>query len=137
MKKIITLLVAVIIINIATNAQVMGNQKATWITIKSNNLKCWECKNVLLNFMVKEVKANYENGIMDYVFNLVKGEVRIKYIPDRITPDDIRLIFNEAGFDADDTKAEEGSYKKLPPTCKRTEDGGGPKKGSPCHVDPN
>lgn len=137
MKKILALAIAVISINTASQAQVMGNQKATWITIKSNNLKCWECKNVLLNFMVKEVKANYENGIMDYVFNLVKGEVRIKYIPDRITPDDIRLIFNEAGFDADDTKAEEGSYKKLPPNCKRVEDGGGPKKGTPCHVDPN
>lgn len=136
MKKIFVLILATIVFNTVLKAQVMGNQKATWITIKSNNLKCWECKNVLLNFLVKEVKANYENGIIDYVFNLVKGEVRIKYIPDRITPDDIRLVFNEAGFDADETKAEEGSYKKIPPACKRTEDGGGPKKGAPCHIEP-
>ncbi len=136
MKKLLLCILTTIAINKVTQAQVMGNQKATWVTIQSNNLKCWDCKNLLQNFMIKEVKANYESGVLDYVFNLIKGEVRIKYIPDRITPDDIRLIFNEAGFDADSTKAEEGSYKKLPPICKRAEDGGGPKKGAPCHLQP-
>jgi hypothetical protein len=43
---------------------------------------------------------------------------------------------NNAGFDADDSKAEESAYKKLPPICKRAADGGGPQKGKPCHMQP-
>ena len=41
-----------------------------------------------------------------------------------------------AGFDADEIKATEESYKLLPPNCKRAADGGGPKKGKPCHIEP-
>ncbi len=33
-------------------------------------------------------------------------------------------------------KATEDSYKKLPPACKRNEEGGGPQKGKPCHMQP-
>ena len=47
-----------------------------------------------------------------------------------------KVYLDDFAFDADETKAEEGSYKKIPPACKRTEDGGGPKKGSPCHIEP-
>ena len=135
-KQSFLLLVSIFIFSQAIDAQVMGNQKAVWVTIKSNNLKCYECKNLLLNFLTKEVKANYESGILESRFNLIQGEAKFKYIPDRITPEDIRIIFNQVGFDADEEKAEEEQYKKLPPNCKRAADGGGPKKGSPCHIEP-
>jgi hypothetical protein len=57
-------------------------------------------------------------------------------MPDRVTPDEIRTAMNNAGFDADTTKAEPDVYKVLPPICKRPEDGGGPQKGKPCHIPP-
>ena len=138
MKKLFQLFAFVIICFFSSkiNAQVMA-QKPEWIVIKSANLRCWICKDRLESYVDKESKANYESGIAQMKFNLFSSEIRIQYYPDRITPEDIREIINNAGFDADTTKATESSYKKLPPLCKRNEDGGGPTKGNPCHLNPN
>jgi hypothetical protein len=138
MKKILQL-IAFVIISLASskvNCQVMA-QKPEWIVIKSANLRCWICKDRLESYVDKESKANYESGIAQMKFNLFSSEIRIQYYPDRITPEDIKEIINNAGFDADSSKATESSYKKLPPLCKRNEDGGGPTKGNPCHLNPN
>ncbi len=110
--------------------------KPLWITIKSANLKCWECKERLEKFLIRENKANMESGIAQWKINLLQGEIRLQYLPDRTNPEVIKTALNNAGFDADDMKAEEEAYKLLPPACKRTEDGGGPKNRKPCHVQP-
>jgi hypothetical protein len=65
------------------------------------------------------------------------GTLKIQYVPDRITLDYIRVTLNNAGYDADSTKAEPDAYKMLPPICKRAEDGGGPQKGKPCNLPPD
>ncbi|MCX6208597.1 MAG: hypothetical protein NTZ59_03590 [Bacteroidetes bacterium] len=137
MKSIIKSLVVCffVVAALKSNAQVMA-QKAQWVTIKSNNLKCWECKQRLEAYMMKESDASFEGGIAELKFNLVQGELKVKYYPDRIDTSDIKLIMNNAGFDADTEKANPDSYTKLPAICKRAEDGGGPKKGEPCHVEP-
>ncbi len=136
-KNILILLVAFLAVSFnKAHGQVMA-QKAVWITIKSANLKCWICKDKLETYINTESKANYESGISQVKFNLFSSEMRILYYPDRITPEDIRVIINNAGFDADEEKATEASYKKLPPLCKRNEDGGGPSKGKPCHMPPD
>jgi hypothetical protein len=112
------------------------SQKAQWITIKSNNLRCWECKQKLENFLIA---ANYQeanNGMLQRKYNLFSGEIRIQYLPDRVTPDILRYTINEAGFDADSTKADVEAYKKLPPICKRAEDGGGPQLRKNCQIEP-
>ena len=110
--------------------------KQEWITIKSANLKCWECKERLDRYLVLENNAIFQKGLIQWRINLISGEIRLQYIPDRVTPDDIRAALNNAGFDADNEKASEEAYKKLPPICKRAEDGGGPQKGKPCHLQP-
>lgn len=136
-KNILILLVAFLAVSFnKAHGQVMA-QKAVWIIIKSANLKCWICKDKLETYINTESKANYESGISQVKFNLFSSEMRILYYPDRITPEDIRVIINNAGFDADEEKATEASYKKLPPLCKRNEDGGGPSKGKPCHMPPD
>ncbi len=68
---------------------------------------------------------------------MLSGTTRVQYYPDRTNPNYIKTAFNNGGFDADDMKANEESYKMLPPACKRVEEGGGPKKGKPCHMNPN
>ena len=138
MKRFVNIAVVIILCSICnnSNAQVMA-QKAEWITIKSANLRCWICKERLESYVDKESKMNFESGIAQMKFNLFSSEIRIQYYPDRIEPDDIRIIINNAGFDADTTKATVSSYNKLPFICKRNEDGGGPSKGKPCHLPPN
>lgn len=110
--------------------------KFQWVTVKSANLRCWECKERLDKYLIVENKANMESGIMQWKINMLQGEIKFQYLPDRTNPEAIKAALNNAGFDADDSKAEEEAYKKLPPICKRAEDGGGPKKGKPCHIQP-
>ncbi|MBS1639177.1 MAG: hypothetical protein JST94_00075 [Bacteroidetes bacterium] len=134
MKKIL-FIICFAFAAVFVNAQVMS-AKMEWLTIKSNNLKCWVCKEKLMDYLKTENAMNMQNGMTDYRFNLLQGEIKIFYHPDRVSADEIRTAMNNAGFDADSTKAEPDAYKKLPPICKRAEDGGGPTKGKPCHIQP-
>ncbi|BAV06526.1 Copper chaperone CopZ [Filimonas lacunae] len=133
MKKIVTLLAAGILVMAAASAQ---EKKAEWITLKVPQLKCWECKDRLEKYLAREKGPNDDAGILRWQIVMSAGTIRIQYAPSRITPDYIKTAINNAGFDADETKATEDSYKTLPPVCKRAEEGGGPQKGKPCSVPP-
>ncbi len=133
MKKIGILLLFLFIANLELNAQ---QPKSQWVTIKSPNLKCWVCKERLDKYLLMENKAQMEMGMMQWKINLLQGEIKVQFLPDRTSAENIRIALNNAGFDADDEKAEEEAYKKLPPICKRATDGGGPTKGKPCHMQP-
>ncbi len=134
MKKYIFLLLSLFFVSFL-NAQVMS-AKAKTIIIKSSNLRCWECSERLDKYLTVENKSFLESAMLEWKINLLKGEIKIKYLPDRASIEDIRAVINNAGFDADDEKAEPEAYKKLPTSCKREVDGGGPQKGKPCHVKP-
>ncbi len=110
--------------------------KVQWITVKSANLKCWECKERLDKYLIIENKSNMEGGIVQWKFFLLQGEIKLQYYPDRVTPDMIRTALNNAGFDADNELATEEAYKMLPQACKRADEGGGPQLRKPCHLEP-
>ncbi len=146
MKKII--FIAVVALGFAITAKAQ-TPKAQWITIKSANLKCWECKTLLEQYLKRANASQMEMGMIQWRINLMQGEIRIQYWPDRTNPSYIKTTIANAGFDAgelkqgakvvdpkDEIKATEDAYKLLPPNCKRAEDGGGPKKGKPCHMEP-
>ncbi len=135
MKHVI-FLGALFFIGLCTQAQVM-QQKAVWSTISIPQLKCWICKEKLENYLLKEKGPAGDAGIIKWTINMNAGTMRIQYVPDRITLDYIHTAINNAGFDADSTKAEPDSYKMLPPICKRKEDGGVPQKGKPCNIPPD
>lgn len=134
MKKILLLLIASFAIGTVSFGQLQP-RKAEWITIKTPNVRCWECKKRLEDYMAREIQLN-QSGIIKMTINMLGGTTRVQYWNDRTNRDMIKTSFNNAGFDADDTKATEDAYKILPPQCKRNEEGGGPKKGKPCHMDP-
>jgi periplasmic mercuric ion binding protein len=133
MKKI--LFFAVLLCGLAFNAAAQA-PKAQWVTITSANLKCWECKTLLDEYLKRANGTMMESGMIQWKFNLIKGEVRVQYYPDRTNPNTIKTAIVNAGFDADDMKATEESYKTLPTKCKRKEDGGGPQPKKPCHMEP-
>lgn len=135
MKKLLFLLTIILIASTA-KAQVMSAKPQTAV-IKSANLRCWECKQRLEDYLTIQNKAYLESAIIEMKFDLLKGELKVKFYPDRASLDDIKNAIVNAGFDADTEKANEESYKKLPTACKRPEEGGGPKKGAPCHLPPN
>ncbi|MBI2275514.1 MAG: hypothetical protein HYU70_17095 [Bacteroidetes bacterium] len=118
------------------NALQAQQPKSEWVTIKSANLRCWECKEKLDKYLLMENKANMESGMMTWKINLLQGEIKVQFLPDRTSASAIKAALNNAGFDADADKAEPEAYKLLPPICKRAEDGGGPQPRKPCHVQP-
>jgi copper chaperone CopZ len=111
-------------------------QKQQWVTIKSVNLKCWECKESLEKYLAKANQSVLQSGITQMKFNLLQGEIKIQFWPDRCDIETIRATINNAGFDADTEKAEPEAYKKIPPICKYAEEGGGPQPKKPCHIPP-
>lgn len=135
MKKV---LISIFLFAWASSAksQVM-QQKAQWATISVPQLKCWTCKEKLEQYLLREKGPNGDAGIVKWTIAMNTGTLKIQYVPDRITLDYIRVAINNAGFDADSTKAEPESYKMLPPLCKRSTDGGGPQKGKPCNLPPD
>jgi hypothetical protein len=136
MKKIILSIALMLLVATKMNAQVMAS-KPVWVTIKSANLHCWECRELLDKYLFDENNQNMENGMLKWTFNLIAGEIRVQYLPDRVSVDEIKTAMNNAGFYADTAKAEPTVYIKLPPACKLPSEGGGPKKGVPCHLQPN
>jgi hypothetical protein len=134
--KITAFVVVVLFFSTKVNAQTVMASKAVWVTIKSENLRCWTCRELLDKYLVKQNKFEFEGGIIEWRFNLLAGEIKFRYLPDRVNVDDLRVTLNNAGFDADTTKAVAETYAKLPPICKRPADGGGPTKGNPCHMEP-
>ncbi len=135
MKKVVFIGLIVALSSVKINAQVMA-AKAKTVVIKSANLRCWVCKEKLEEYLVRENEDNMQSGMLKRTYNLMAGEVRVQYLSDRVSVDAIKTALNNAGFDADSTLATPESYKLLPPICKRKEDGGGPQKGKPCHVEP-
>ena len=43
----------------------------------------------------------------------------VVYNPNKTDDKKIRLLLNSLGYDADDTKANQAAYDKLPPCCKK------------------
>ena len=132
MKKLFFFALTAIAFSTTSFAQ---SRKPEWATIKTPNVRCWECKVRLENYMAKEISQT-EGGIIKMQINMLSGTTRVQFYPDRVNADYIKTAFANAGFDADEIKAEPDAYKMLPPNCKRIEEGGGPKKGKPCHVQP-
>ena len=134
LKNLSVLLIAMMLIN-AANSQVM-QAKSEWVSINVPQLKCWECKQKLERYLFQEQGPNNETGILQWHIYMTTGLIRIQFMPDRIDAGYIRTAIANAGFDADTVKAATDAYNKLPPICKRKEEGGGPQKGKPCNIEP-
>ena len=94
--------------------------------IKTPNALCEACK-VRIESYLKRM-----DGIVYVDVNYRKGETTVKYQIDRMDIEQIKTGISNLGYDADDVPANEDSYKRLPKTCKKFEDGGGhPKPRTP------
>ncbi len=115
MKKIFLLSLAIAGLTAVTSAQV----KVIKAKIKTPNALCEACKTRIESYLKRD------NGIVFIDVNYRKGETTVKYQPDRTDIEQIKTAIANLGYDADDVAANEESYKRLPKTCKKFEDGGG------------
>jgi copper chaperone CopZ len=122
MKKIF--LMSLVFAGLATvsSAQV----KVVTAKIKTPNALCEACK-VRIESYLRRI-----DGIVYLDVNYRKAETTVKYQMDRTDIEQIKTAISNLGYDADDVPANEESYKRLPKTCKKFEDGGGhPKPRTP------
>ncbi len=102
-------------------SQIKKNETAK---INTPNAQCELCKTRLENYLKRY------DGISFVLVNYKKKETVVKYITDRINIEEIKTAIANTGYDAADVEANPDSYKRLPKSCKKAEDGGGHKPGN-------
>lgn len=122
MKRLLFTILAIAGILTVSQAQTKALQTAK---IKAPNVLCEDCKKRLSTYLDRYDGIQYLN------INYRRGEIQVKYLTDRINIEEIKTAIANAGYDADDVPANEESYKRLPKTCKKAEDGGGHPKPKP------
>ncbi|MEI9943000.1 MAG: heavy metal-associated domain-containing protein [Chitinophagaceae bacterium] len=86
--------------------------------IKTPNALCEACKTRIETYLKRY------NGLLSINVNIRRGETTVKYLTDRTNLEELKTAIANIGYDADDVTANEESYKRLPKTCKKPEDGG-------------
>ena len=86
--------------------------------IKTPGALCADCKARIETYLKRY------DGVLEINVNYRIGETKVKYVTDRTDIEQIKTAIANAGYDADDVPAAEDAYKRLPKTCKKTEDGG-------------
>ena len=126
MKKLLFTLIAVSGSVIVSSAQVKASITAK---IKTPTIGCDDCKNRIETYLKRY------DGVTYVMVNWRQKNVTVKYLTDRTNIEEIKTAIANAGYDADDVPANEDSYKRLPRTCKKPEDGG-PNKAPNIHAPP-
>ena len=126
MKKLFLVLAATGGSVLVTSAQVKASLTAK---IKTPTVGCEECKNRIETYLKRY------DGVTYVLVNWRQKTTTVKYLTDRINIEEIKTAIANAGYDADDIPATEDSYKRLPKTCKKPEDGG-PNKAPNIHAPP-
>ncbi len=123
MKGFIIIVLSIVCFSSAS----FGQQKALETAkINTPEALCEACKTRIETYL-KRI-----DGVRFINVNYRKGETTVKYLTDRTNIEEIKTAIANLGYDADDIPANEDSYKRLPKTCKKFEDGGGhPKPKTP------
>jgi copper chaperone CopZ len=116
MKKLLLACLVTLGFAATSFAQVKPSQTAK---IKTPNILCEDCKKRVTTYLDRI------DGVQSIAINTRRGETTVKFVSDRTNIEEIKTAIANSGFDADDIPANEESYKRLPKTCKKFEDGGG------------
>lgn len=115
MKKVVFCLLLFTGLGLNALAQ---QKKPLTVKIQTPTALCEECKARIEEYL------KYEDGITKVVVYPRSKYTNVTYFADRTNVENIKAAIANAGYDADDVKADEDAYKKLPKTCKKPEDGG-------------
>jgi mercuric ion binding protein len=120
MKKLQMLLLLTLAVSAVSLGQVKKGVQT--VTIKTPSVQCESCKKRVEDFVSRE------EGVKKVTVDFKRKTTKVTYIADRTNVENIKTAIANLGYDADDVTANQESYKKLPPCCKKPEDGGGMKQ---------
>lgn len=113
MKKFVLLVTLVCGIAWSATAQ---QKKPVTVKIAIPTVQCEQCKKRIENYM------KHEEGITKVIVDYRRKTAAVTYLADRTNIENIKTGIANAGYDADDVKANDDSYKALPTCCKKPED---------------
>ena len=87
-------------------------KKAEAVTIQASAV-CESCKNRI------EKALKSADGIITASLNLDDKKIKVKYDPDKTTPDQIRTLIANTGYDADGVKKNPDAFTALPKCCQK------------------
>jgi len=102
-----------------STAQLVRKGGLETATIKTPGAQCEECKKRIENYLSRE------EGVQKVSVDYKRRITKVTYVVDRTNYENVKTAIANAGYDADDVTANPESYKKLPTSCKKPEDGGG------------
>ena len=95
---------------LSASAQQKPTAKAV---IKTPGIQCDMCKARIERYLMRE------QGVTGVKVDVKKKITAVNWITDRTNIENIKAAIATVGYDADDVTAEESSYQKLPPCCKK------------------
>lgn len=103
---------AILMLMLFCNSAFAQSRNKAEIKIKTS-AECEMCKNTL------EKAMSFEKGVKKASLDLSTRELTVVYNPKKTTPENLRNAIAKAGYDADDVKANNKAYQKLPECCKK------------------
>lgn len=104
---------AIILITFLSSFTILpARSKTAEVTILTSAV-CDKCKARI----EKALKAT--EGIVSANLNVDTKKIKVKYDPDKTSPDKIRTIISNTGYDADNVKASTTAYNGLPHCCQK------------------
>lgn len=112
MLKKITTTVSILVLVLLAGSVFAQSKSKTEIKIKTS-AECEMCKNTL------EKAMSFEKGVKKATLDLATRELTVVYNPKKTSPEKLRTAISNTGYDADDVKANNKAYQKLPECCKK------------------
>jgi mercuric ion binding protein len=109
-KSFVQAFLLIAIMSMATEAIALSKTKV--ISIKTSAV-CGSCK-----ARIEKALTSVE-GVEAAILNLNSLKVKVKYDPAKTSPEKLRETVANTGYNADDVKANEEAYKKLPGCCRK------------------
>ena len=102
----------VTILTLFTSSSKAQEAKIAELKVKTSAV-CETCKERI------EKNLAFEKGVKKSNLDVPSKIVTVTYNPQKTTPEKIRLAIANAGYDADEVKANPKAFKKLPDCCKQ------------------
>ena len=106
----------ILIIILSMGLSAAEKSKSETVTIQTSAI-CGSCKARL----ERALKAT--EGVEEAILNLNNKKIKIKYDPSKTNPYKLRVVIANTGYDADEVKKNEESFKKLPECCQKPMEG--------------
>ncbi len=116
MKKLLFTALMGSFFGLAATAQTKAVQT---VKISTPTVQCEMCKKKIEDYLKRY------DGVSTVNVNYKRKETTVKYLTDRTNEEVLKAAIANAGYDANEIKANPEAYKALPKCCKKPEDGGG------------